>query len=93
MMLQEIGYASREVDEGMNNPLDYWATRLGHYDPEVMIRPENLEGTFHSLVAIDRSHRATTVTSFIQRSAVALGWDGNSIAESLSKILEQDLGA
>lgn len=89
-MLQEIGYASREISEGMNNPLDYWGTRLGHYDPEVMLRPENLAGTFHSLVAIDRSHRATSVTSFIYRSAVALGWDGNDISESLSELLEQD---
>lgn len=92
-MLQEIGYASREVNDGLNNPLDYWATHLGHYDPEVMLRPENLAGTFHSLVAIDRSHRATTVASFIHRSAVALGWDGNVVSTALSGLLEQGLGA
>lgn len=92
-MLQEIGYASREISEGMNNPLDYWATRLGHYDPEVMLRTENIDGTFDALVAIDRSHSATIVASFIHRSAVALGWDGNEISKSLSSLLERGLGA
>lgn len=92
-MLKEIGYASREVGEGMDNPLDYWATHLDHYDPEVMLRPENLEEAFHALVAIDHSHSATTVASFIHRSAIALGWDGNGISKSLSKLLEQGLGA
>ena len=89
-MINELGTASREISRGIENPLDYWATHLGHYDPEVMLRPENLAGTFYSLVAIDRSHRATSVTSFIYRSAVALGWDGNDISESLSELLEQD---
>lgn len=89
-MLQEIGYASREIRHGMGSPLDYWAMHLGHYDPEVMLRSENLEGTFHSLVAIERGHSVTTVASFIYRSAVALGWDGNDISESLSELLEQD---
>lgn len=92
-MLKEIGYASREVSAGMNNPLDYWATHLGHYDPEVMLRPENLDETFQALVAVDRSHSATSVASFIHRSAVALGWDGNEISKSLSSLLERGLGA
>jgi hypothetical protein len=56
-MINELGIASREISRGIENPLDYWATHLGHYDPEVMLRPENLAGTFYSLVAIDRSHR------------------------------------
>lgn len=92
-MLQEIGYASREISEGMDNPLDYWSTHLGHYDPEVMLRSENLEGTFQALVGIENSHSVTTVASFIYRSAVALGWDGNDISKALHELLEQDLGA
>lgn len=92
-MINELGKSSREISQGIANPLDYWATHLGHYDPEVMLRPENLDETFQALVAVDRSHSATAVASLIHRSAVALGWDGNEISKSLSSLLERGLGA
>lgn len=66
---------SVDLRDGLTDPLEFWRTHLGFYDPEIMLLPDNRIVTIDALERIDCSGSLSVLASFAKRSMDAVGMD------------------